>query len=328
MKKKYTLTVTVFIFTVLQSLLAQIPKNGLVAYYKLDGNAVDSSIYKNDGISYNAVSSIDRFGTIGGCLEFDGFGSYIAIPNSNNIQPLQNITLSSWVKSDNNNNEWATILEKRYDLENDPWTSYSLSSGGPFTPAPYTNKFASGFSTGNAGSAKITKSTSNIQTSSWINFITTYDGANIKVFINGVLEGITPMTGNIGYSNSELIIGGNLKTNQYFKGLIDDVAIYDRVLSQTEITNIFTGKSTSINEKEALDIVKEPTVYPNPFQNKIFIVNNSKKVFVEIYNSNGGLVYSGEEMEISTENLSAGNYIVKIVSEQNVFTKKFVKINQ
>jgi prepilin-type N-terminal cleavage/methylation domain-containing protein len=85
-------------------------------------------------------------------------------------------------------------------------------------------------------------STDTAQLSMWSFVAYTYDGSNIIFYINGAQSGITAKTGSISSSGYDLIIGGDSSVNtRYWNGLIDDVRIYNRALSATEIQAIYNG---------------------------------------------------------------------------------------
>jgi hypothetical protein len=69
----------------------------------------------------------------------------------------------------------------------------------------------------------------------WTHLVVTYDGAQLKLYVDGALVGTTAQTGAIVASDGKLTIGGNTFWGEYFTGLIDDVRIYNRPLSITEI---------------------------------------------------------------------------------------------
>ena len=69
----------------------------------------------------------------------------------------------------------------------------------------------------------------------WTHLAATYDGASLQLFTNGVLVSTTAKTGAIVTSASPLRIGGNGVWGEYFSGLIDEVRVYNRALSQAEI---------------------------------------------------------------------------------------------
>ena len=84
-----------------------------------------------------------------------------------------------------------------------------------------------------------------IPLNTWTHLATTYDGANLRYYVNGVLVGTTAGTGTINAANGALRIGGNnsapLGQGEWFKGLIDEVRIYNRALTAAEITGDMTA---------------------------------------------------------------------------------------
>ena len=66
---------------------------------------------------------------------------------------------------------------------------------------------------------------------------TTYDGANQRLYVNGNLVASRAQTGAIVVSNSPLRIGGDtVFTGEFYRGLIDDVRVYSRALTASEIS--------------------------------------------------------------------------------------------
>ena len=86
-----------------------------------------------------------------------------------------------------------------------------------------------------------------ISLNNWHQFILTYDQTNLKIFMNGVEKGSIPLSGNITYDGKPCIIGGYVSAtppyapSAYFKGLIDEVRIYNRALTAEEIKAHWLG---------------------------------------------------------------------------------------
>jgi hydrogenase maturation factor HypE len=78
----------------------------------------------------------------------------------------------------------------------------------------------------------------------WTHLAATYDGANLRIFVNGVQVGALAQTGNMLVSARTLRIGGNSVWGEYFNGVIDDVRVYNRALSAAEIQ---TDMNTPVN---------------------------------------------------------------------------------
>jgi chitodextrinase len=69
----------------------------------------------------------------------------------------------------------------------------------------------------------------------WAHLATTYDGTTLALYVNGVLKATLPVTGAIGQSAGPLRLGGNDIWDEWFAGVIDDVRVYDRALTPTEV---------------------------------------------------------------------------------------------
>jgi hypothetical protein len=132
------------------------------------------------------------------------------------------LTLEAWVYPTALTN-WRTILLK----EKTNGLSYAL----------YANTAA------NRPSGEISSSSNFVDTSGtvklplnvWSHVAVTYDGASLKLYINGTLASQKSTTIQIQTSNGSLRIGGNTVWGEYFKGIIDEVRLYNRALNTTEI---------------------------------------------------------------------------------------------
>jgi hypothetical protein len=88
------------------------------------------------------------------------------------------------------------------------------------------------------------RGTASLPVNTWSHIATTYDGANQRFYVNGVLVGTTPGAGSITVSNGSIRIGGDASsTGEFFHGLIDEVRLYNRALSAAEIV---TDMNTAI----------------------------------------------------------------------------------
>jgi hypothetical protein len=78
----------------------------------------------------------------------------------------------------------------------------------------------------------------------WSHVAVTYDGANQRLYVNGVQVASRAQTGSMALGNGPLRIGGNGSwATEFFQGLIDDVRVYNRALTATEIA---TDMSTPV----------------------------------------------------------------------------------
>jgi hypothetical protein len=138
------------------------------------------------------------------------------------------MTLSAWINPAGSQSGWKTIVQREPD-------AYFLNaSNGSTTLRP-----AGGGHIG-AGISYVGGPTAS-PVGSWTHVALTYDGSLLRLFVNGVEVAAQQATGTIQSSSSPLSIGGNSPYGEYFNGLIDDVRVYNRALSQAEIqTDIAT----------------------------------------------------------------------------------------
>ena len=77
--------------------------------------------------------------------------------------------------------------------------------------------------------------TAGLTTNTWTHVAGTYDGTTLRLYVNGVQVGSQAKTGSMPVSANPLQIGGDSIYGQYFPGSIDEVRVYNRALSATEI---------------------------------------------------------------------------------------------
>src|SRR5262249_48254963 len=85
------------------------------------------------------------------------------------------------------------------------------------------------------GTGATLRGTAVLATNTWSHTAVTYDGAMLRLYVNGVQVSNTPQTGNIAVSTNALQIGSDSAFGQYFSGTIDEVRIYNVALSQSQI---------------------------------------------------------------------------------------------
>jgi len=201
--------------------------------------AIDSSPTLKNGTIRGAVRV--AAGKIGGALQFDGVDDWVTVTDvATTTSPLKlttGMTIEAWVNPSAMNG-WETILMKERGVQGEGLLSYALYAhdGAPLSlgqpvPAGYVRVQPTASTSDSAvrGTTKLTLNT-------WTHLATTYDGANQRFYVNGVLVGTTPRTGTIAETNGAIRIGGNNSSLQeFFQGMIDEVRIYNRALTAAEI---------------------------------------------------------------------------------------------
>ena len=253
-------------------MLAQIPTNGLVAYYPFDENAYDASENGNHGIIYSVIPATNRCGIQKRAFEFDGLKSEIVIPNSAVLDNLTNISLCAWVKPTisfygTGNN---AIIDKGYYSHIPPSYQYHLGITGneyPYHPASFA------FSVSISNEYTLVQSNSHIWSpGTWYFVVGTYDGNYLKLYINGEIDSIEFRPGVIDHFGKDIHIGkfGNL--NAYTPAVIDDIRIYNRALFQNEILILYKTECTlgELNgESEVCQGQQNVAFYVNPLNNAL-----------------------------------------------------------
>jgi hypothetical protein len=229
--KRSLLTLIITVFTTCR-LLAQIPTNGLVGYWPFNGNANDESGNGHNGVVYGAQLTTDRNNSPNKAYEFDGTSMYIQCANAN-YSFTNAITISLWVEMTTSQTQGAQFLVSKGVDGNTG--NFSLN----YNNLPYV--FYGGFGSGTQNNA-ISQIVHSPNTG-WRHISMVYDGSNIKLYVNGSLEATTayvnPMV-NIG----DLLMFGKQYTPTpntppyYTKGKLDDIGIWNRALTQQEISNL------------------------------------------------------------------------------------------
>jgi hypothetical protein len=219
---------------------AQIPTNGLMAYFPFNGNSNDESGTGNNGTVYGATLTTDRFGNPNSAYSFNGIDNYIEVPHNATLAPTTQMTLSVWVKPHGyyfGNYGGNYILSKGNDT-NEGW--YELGYATSTQKFIYSSRYSGGSVSQNISSSQITLDT-------WYNIVGCYDGSKMIIFVNGVAEDTVYVTSALAINTESLFIGRHLQnTNPYWVNAdIDDIRIYNTALNNNEITALFNENQTS-----------------------------------------------------------------------------------
>ena len=225
---------------VLVSVLAAPAHAGVMAYWKFDetsGQTVADETGVNHGMLGNSTGAdshdpvLGQPGRFGTAFDFDGNSDYVLVPDDpsigDNVQG--GLTVSMWLNSDvrlDASSGSRRMLEKGdcYFLLQD------LANGGM------------NFLVKQGGNIQVAPLNTSIEADRWYHLVGTYDGTEMRVYLDTNLQGTHTLGGPIDDDNERLWIGAD-DSNHYFDGRIDDVAIWDRALSQPEIQQLFTGTS-------------------------------------------------------------------------------------
>lgn len=209
--------------------LFQLPtslKTGLVAYYPFNGNANDISGNNNNGVITSVTSSADRFGTSNNAYSFSG--GNIAVSMTSELAMTGDRTFSCWFKA-NGSQTGGRIYENTY-----------LNSG----IALYNGNKLDAWHCSNGQSRNVTNITFG-SLSEWHHLVYVADATNSlgKVYIDGALSGTMSATSSVCPS---AWLGAYMRfglgaSGEAFNGSLDDIGIWNRSLTETEIRQLYNN---------------------------------------------------------------------------------------
>lgn len=211
---------------------AQIPTLGLVGDYQFSGNANDNSGLANNGTVYGASLTADRFGNANSAYNFSGT-DYILIPNSSSLNPAAQMSISVWVNTLFSHSNGGIIGK---------WNQNVGGSGGAEQYVVVANSSGVNFALKANGQTTISEGTATYNNGAWHHYCAVWDGIQVRLYRDNILVSSANQSGTISAYNQFLEIGryvGGLNSAVYFKGKIDDIRIYNRGLTATEVTSLF-----------------------------------------------------------------------------------------
>ena len=196
--------------------------NSPVAAYSFDdGAGTITGDATGNGHPGTVVGATWATGKFGSALNFDGVGSRVDLAPLGKIYKL-GFTLDAWVKKGGLKRDVGVVGS---------WNSGT--SGGPMIWSDWVS--GRYFLTMNAGSANYLDSGQQPAVGEWQHLAATYDGSTARFFVNGTQVASRPFTGNVGDTDVWRIGAYGANPFGFFDGLIDEVRIYDRALSASQI---------------------------------------------------------------------------------------------
>jgi len=340
------LLINLFLFTLfLIPLSAQ--DSSLVGFWTFDDStAVDSSVYANNGGLTPDPTFIN--GMKGSAMYFDGIDDHVFIGDSNSLDTDSSMTIAFWIMPDSVNPGGAKPMSKWYSspTRGDWLLSLSSRDSCDGTCVSYYFGFANyevyGYPEGwfSIGPPNIDYY---LTLGEWNFIAVTFDTGFVNLYYNGNL--IKTDTSDVKYTslseyNTDDIYMGRLWNGHpgyNFKGGLDEIRIYNRPLSASEINDIYnqvTSVENNMNNLPEEFILLQN--YPNPFNpsTKInYAVPQSSNVVIKIFDVLGNeietLVNEGKpvgtyEVAWFAENLPSGIYFYRLRAGDFIETKKMV----
>jgi hypothetical protein len=209
-----------------QTLPAYLPSDGLVGWWPFNGNANDESGNGNNGTVNGATLNEDRFGNSEKAYDFIQTNDFLTLPGvvTNSISNAMSVSL--WAKHQTLD-ATGYIFDKAALPGN--YDRATLLHWGTDLRVYNENSFYSSYS--------------NVLDTNWHHYLIILNGNEVILFIDGVSSGIGILGNNFLNTPGIITLGKANNTNlDNYNGNIDDIAIYNRALSQEEITALYTGE--------------------------------------------------------------------------------------
>jgi len=229
-------------------------RDGLVAWWRFEGNFNDSAGTNHGTPMGDAqiVTDTER----GRVVQFDGSGDYVEVPHSDSLNLTGNqVSMTAWVNF-NSVGPVQIVLAKVFNNSThaSPYFSYGLHMLANGQPRVWISR--------TGGAAYQPGATGMFKNGTWHHMAGVYDGAQLKLYIDGVLAAASNVSGNLIPYDTVLRLGTNGGLTEQLAGKLDDVRVYNRPLSEEEIAAIMAGVGSDIGvatePKPAVDAVDVP----------------------------------------------------------------------
>jgi hypothetical protein len=224
--------------TMAQSVPSYVPTNGLVGWWSFNGNANDESGNGNNGTVNGAALTTDRNGVANTAYSFDGNSDYIDCGNSSSVNLNGDLTISAWIYANNFNTDHGIVSKSGL---------YDFITNSPFSQPPLDKlRFE-------ADNAPFLFSNS-IQSNQWLHAVAVYSTTLGKsIYLNGTLFASNTQVGTVTPNTTyNLYLGAHQPfavNNWSWDGKLDDIGIWNRALTQQEISNLYNGCQLTVNSQ-------------------------------------------------------------------------------
>jgi PKD repeat protein len=224
---------------------------GLVAAYGFEESSgtlvADASGQKNHGTLSGATRVTGKFGR---ALSFNGSNNWVTVKDSASLDASSGLTLEAWVYPKTSTSGRTVILKEKAG-----GAVYNLYSSEDAN-LPLSSVYVGGY--------RVISSKSQLPLNQWSHLAATYNGQYLRLYVNGVEVANRPQTGPIQTSGGALRIGGNSIWGEWFSGSIDEVRIYNRALTASEVQADMNKAVASATPPKALlgAATVGATVYP------------------------------------------------------------------
>lgn len=364
---KYHFFILIFLFGIMSS-YAQ--PTDYLGFWPLDGNANDQSSNALHGTISGAISSQGHDGSSNSAMYFDGVNDYIVVPYSSILQPgYGSFSVSFWMKPGTKSG--VRVIDGR-----------GSGSGGSYNGFHF--KYNTSGSDWYIYDAGVDDATGNYKHCGacgdlyscfeWHHVVMVYDAdSELRFYVDGSLDGIASV-GNYGSLSNALPLGFGAavsststhnppsSVSQNFEGYLDEVYMFDRVLSETEVGWLAERLTVSFDYDNAGNriertitlssgagaksslVIHQPVIedsiqiaqinlFPNPTEGEVFLqIEQEEEILrasINVFNTSGSIIFSRKiydiEERIDLSEQSPGTYLIVVNINDQQYVWRVIK---
>jgi hypothetical protein len=231
-------------------------KTGLVGYWTFDGTNMKSNVADVSGNSNNgnmtnfaATSTVVTPGKLGQALKFDGVDDLVTIPPSSSVNDLPKLTIAFWAKPESLGVSRTNVAKADNTSGGHGWRVGSGSGTASIFSFSVLGFVGGDLLTSSGAGAFVA--------GQWAHYVATWDGTTqargVHLYKNGVELAATYIDAGTATLQSDslrnIVLGRESGMgDNFFRGVMDDVRLYNRILSISEIKQLYNLGNSKINE--------------------------------------------------------------------------------
>ena len=296
-----------------------VPGN-LIAHYPFSGDALDISGNELHGTPIGVVLTDDAIGQPRSAYYFNGGAQHIFVDNSPILNIQDAITVSCWFEAN------ALPDKETFLLSHGSWQNRWKLSITPERRLRWTINSSDGIRDLDASIP--------LRPDSFYHVSATYDGTLLALYLGGNLHSYQSHTGPIRTTSFPFLIGQMLpdQSAYNFKGVIDEVKIYDFALIPDQIEEEFKSSTTSTNDFKQRNR-DQLLLYPNPVSEVLMLTpvhEYTTEAVLTMYDFTGRQIMDRKvigikPIELNVSHLKQGVYLIVLKDENGLNSKKFLK---
>ncbi len=313
----------------------------LVGHWQFESmaTAFDSSEFANHGVYVNIdPGSFTLNGAVGKALNFNGADQYVRIPHSYVFDfDAGDFTIAFWMKQDTSQVDISK--EYRYIIKGSHIENSDSGRSGKryevyYKPSYHAVRFAID---DNLTKSRVEAGEGIFITGAWVHVAAIRDSesGSLSLYANAELV-VTGADSTAGISEDEdLYFGYSVDTESYLNGALDDIRLYNYVLSGDDIDYLYRLGPYTGDIARAGDNKVDWSIYPNPGTDILYLNYNleaGSRIIIRIYSLSGRILHIMQEnnpslsgkIEVDIHDLGPGVYLVQIALENTVHYKKLV----